>query len=142
MVCEWGMSEKLGPLAFGKADAQPFMGRDSAQQRGYSEATAIDIDSEVRRFVMDGYNKAQSLITENIDKLRDLAEALLARETLDAKDVLMVIRGETLPPLKQADVAETTRTRRPKSVFATQDDPQSGSKSGGPNLLPETDGAG
>ena len=133
MVCEWGMSEKLGPLAFGKSDGQPFLGRDIQQARNYSEATAIEIDSEVRRFVMDGYNKAQSLITENIDKLRDLAEALLTRETLDAKEVLMVVRGEALPPLKQSNVQEVTRTRRPKSVFATQD---------GPKLLPETDGAG
>jgi cell division protease FtsH len=134
MVCEWGMSDKLGPLAFGKKDEQVFLGREISQQRNYSEATAIEIDAEVRRLVMDGYNKARTLLSDNIDKLRDLAEALLQRETLDAKEVLMVIRGEALPPVQKAPVEETkTRKRRPKAVFATEDSP---------NMLPETDGAG
>jgi cell division protease FtsH len=118
MVCEWGMSDALGPLKFGKKDEQVFLGRDIGQQRDYSEQTAILIDTEIRRIVMEGYNTATRLLTDNVGMLRDLAEALLDRETLSASDVDMVMRGETLPPLKKQ---EPVKARRPKSVFTSSD---------------------
>ncbi len=135
MVCEWGMSEKLGPLTFGKKEEQIFLGREIAQHRDYSEQTAIEIDSEVKRIVLQGYAVARDLIGNNVDKLRRLAEGLLERESLDAVEVDLVIRGETLPPLEKRDDAEHG-VRRPKTVFATQE-------KGRLNVVPEssTEGA-
>jgi len=120
MVCEWGMSEKLGPLTFGKKEEQVFLGREIAQHRDYSEQTAIEIDGEVRRIVLEAYQTARRLLSDNVDKLRDLAEALLERETLDTADVDMVIRGEALPPVK-AQAESISASRRPKAVFATRE---------------------
>ncbi|MEZ4472146.1 MAG: ATP-dependent zinc metalloprotease FtsH [bacterium] len=136
MVCEWGMSDKLGPLAFGKKEEQVFLGREIAQHRDYSEQTAIEIDAEVRRIVMDAYQLARRLLSDNIDKLRDLAEALLVRETLDTAEVDAVIRGEALPPVKTATPEAGGSGRRPKAVFATKEKRH-------PGMLPESqaDGA-
>ncbi|WP_031496632.1 ATP-dependent zinc metalloprotease FtsH [Bryobacter aggregatus] len=96
MVCEWGMS-KLGPLSFGKKDEQIFLGREIAQHRDYSEATAISIDGEVRGMVQQGYETATKLITENREAVIRIAEALLEREILDGNEVRMLIAGESLP---------------------------------------------
>jgi cell division protease FtsH len=96
MVCEWGMSE-LGPLAFGKVEEQIFLGREIAQHRDFSEATAVKIDQEIRRIVQAGYERANAILRENSDKLVRIAEALLDREVLDANEVNMLIAGKTLP---------------------------------------------
>ena len=76
MVCEWGMSEKLGPLHFGKNAEMPFLGRDFYEGKDYSEQTAVEIDSEVRRIVTGNYDRARSIVVEHMDKLKVLAEAL------------------------------------------------------------------
>ena len=99
MVCEWGMSE-LGPLTFGKKEEQIFLGREISQHRDFSEDTAIRIDQEVRRLVMDGYDRAHKVLTENSDMLHKLAENLLERESLDAEEIRMVLAGQTLPPME------------------------------------------
>jgi cell division protease FtsH len=96
MVCEWGMSS-LGPLTFGKKDEQIFLGREIAQHRDFSEETAKEIDSEVRRFVNGGYENAKKLILENRDTLERIALALLEREVLDAAELKMIIEGKQLP---------------------------------------------
>jgi cell division protease FtsH len=96
MVCQWGMSEKLGPLAFGKKDDQVFLGREIGQTRDYSEQTAQDIDAEVRRFVTEGYDLAKEILEKNITILEAIAQSLLERETLDAQDVLALVKGEYL----------------------------------------------
>jgi cell division protease FtsH len=96
MVCEWGMSS-LGPLTFGKKDEQIFLGREIAQHRDFSEETAKQIDSEVRRFVNGGYENAKKLILENRDTLERIAQALLEREVLDAAELKMIIEGKQLP---------------------------------------------
>jgi len=121
MVCEWGMSEKMGPLAYGKRDEQVFLGREIGQQRDYSEKTAIAIDDEVRGFVMAGYELATKLITDNLDKLKALAEALLERETLDAGQVDALVRGEELPPLPAEKAEPAAPKRRPKSVYVSKE---------------------
>jgi cell division protease FtsH len=82
MVTEWGMSEKLGPLTFGKRDEQIFIGREIAKHKDYSESTAEDIDSEVKRIVTDAYERARKTLLDNYDKLEAIATALLQRETL------------------------------------------------------------
>src|SRR6185436_17856611 len=83
MVCEWGMSDKLGPLSFGKKEEQIFLGREFAQHSEYSQQTAIEIDGEVRRLVMENYERAKAVLLANLDKLKAIAEGLLEYETLD-----------------------------------------------------------
>jgi cell division protease FtsH len=92
MVCDYGMSS-LGPLTFGKREEQIFLGREIAQHRDYSEDTAIRIDQEIKRFVMEGYEKARKILEENRETLCRIAEALLEREVLDANEVRMIIQN-------------------------------------------------
>src|SRR4051812_21956078 len=82
MVCDWGMSEKLGPMHFGKREEMVFLGRDFNEQKDYSEQTAVDIDIEVKRIVTANYERAKGVVAQNIDKLKVLAEALLEYETI------------------------------------------------------------
>jgi cell division protease FtsH len=92
MVCEWGMSD-LGPLTFGKKEEQIFLGREIAQHQDYSEDTAIKIDQEVKRIVMEQYNRARQIISDNRDAMVRLAEALLERESLDAVEIRRIVAG-------------------------------------------------
>ena len=87
MVCEWGMSEKMGPLTFGKHNEQVFLGRELGSQRDFSEQIAMEIDEEVKRLVMENYERAKRLLTENMATLKRLAEALLEKEVLDSSDI-------------------------------------------------------
>ena len=96
MVCEWGMSE-LGPMSFGKKEEQIFLGREIAQHRDYSEATAIQIDQEVRKLVIEGYDTAKKILSENREVLTKIAQALIEREVLDAIEIKMLIDGQELP---------------------------------------------
>ena len=96
MVCEWGMSE-LGPLAFGKKEEAIFLGREIAQHRDFSEATAVDIDKEVKRIVSSAYDNARNILNTNRETLERIAQALLEREVLDANEVKMLIEGTPLP---------------------------------------------
>ena len=102
MVCEWGMSDTLGPLTFGKKEEQIFLGREIAQHQDYSEDTALRIDQEVKKFVTDNYTRAQNVLLEHKQKLLDMADALLLRETLDADQVRRIAAGlpleEFVPP--------------------------------------------
>lgn len=102
MVCEWGMSEKLGPLAFEKRDAPPFVGFGGGSQRDYSDSKAEEIDAEVFRIVDFGHKKARKLLAENIDTLHRLAESLLEYETVDGEEVNTIFRGGTKEDIGQA----------------------------------------
>ena len=94
MVCEWGMSEKMGPVTFGKKEEQIFLGREISQHRDYSEATAMDIDTEVRRIVTEGYEKAKTLLTDNMDTMKRIAETLLEVESLNGEQLDALMNGE------------------------------------------------
>ena len=96
MVCEWGMSDSMGPLTFGKKEEQIFLGREIAQHQDYSEDTALKIDHEVKRFVTEAYTRANDILVQHKAKLIDMAEALLLRETLDAEQVRRIVAGEAL----------------------------------------------
>jgi len=98
MVCEWGMSEELGPLTFGKKEEQIFLGREIAQHRDFSEETAIKIDEAVKRLVVEANEKAFKLLRENIETLKVIATALLDRETLTLDDIEKLISGQDLEP--------------------------------------------
>jgi cell division protease FtsH len=101
MVCEWGMSEKLGPISYGAKEEEIFLGREIQKHRDYSEKTAIEIDEEVRAIVSTGMAKAERILTENIDLLHKLSMELLEREILDSEEIDKLIRGEDLPPFKK-----------------------------------------
>ncbi|MEW5746658.1 MAG: ATP-dependent zinc metalloprotease FtsH [Nitrospirota bacterium] len=94
MVTEWGMSEKLGPLTFGKKDEQIFLGREIAKHKDYSEKTAIDIDEEIRAIVTQAYQRAKGVLKENYGLLEALAQALLEKETVDGQDIDRLIEAE------------------------------------------------
>ena len=125
MVCEWGMSS-LGPLTFGKKEEQIFLGREIAQHRDYSEATAIRIDAEVGNLVETAYDQAKKIITDHSDVLVRMAEALLEREVLDGDDVRALVEGRELPevstPEEEVEPAPTPQqvlrpdTPKPKRV--------------------------
>jgi cell division protease FtsH len=98
MVCEWGMSE-LGPMSFGKKEEQIFLGREIAQHRDYSEATAIRIDEQVRGLIDLSYRRARKVIDDHYQALARIAEALLEREVLDGAEVMKLIEGLSLPAI-------------------------------------------
>ncbi|MDZ4734013.1 MAG: ATP-dependent zinc metalloprotease FtsH [Nitrospirota bacterium] len=95
MVCEWGMSEKMGPLTFGKKEEAVFLGRELGSQRDYSDQIAMEIDKEVKRLVMENYERAKRLLTENMASLKGLAQALLEKEVLDSADIDQIIMQST-----------------------------------------------
>ena len=122
MVCNWGMSEKLGPLTFGRREEHVFLGRELAQSQNYSEETAQIIDSEVKRIVLHQYGQARTLLETHLDQLKGLAEALLTNETLSGDDIDVVIKGGTLP-------------LRPARPLSNRTDSNSDSASVSPGLL-------
>ncbi len=94
MVCEWGMSEKMGPLSYGTKEEQIFLGRDFSVQKNFSDETAKLIDLEVKALVMGGYNKAKEILTENRDTLEKIFKALLEHETLNRKEIVEIVDGK------------------------------------------------
>ena len=94
MVCEWGMSEKLGPLTFGKREEHIFLGREFARHQDYSEETAVLIDAEVKQIILDSAARARSILEEQIARLHRLATALLEHESLDAEEITRVLAVE------------------------------------------------
>ena len=101
MICEWGMSDMMGPLTFGKKEEQIFLGREIAQHQDYSEETAIRIDQEVKRVVMENYKRSRSLLEENRAMLVKMAEELLVREVLEGAQVRRLVAGESLDDPKE-----------------------------------------
>jgi len=92
MVCEWGMSDKLGPMTFGKKEEEIFLGRDFTQKVDYSEQTAIQIDAEVRRFLLEAYERAKLFLRRNLEVLHKMAETLLERESIDGAEIDEILR--------------------------------------------------
>jgi cell division protease FtsH len=99
MVCEWGMSEKLGPLSYGQRDEEIFLGRQIMRHKNYSEQTAVAIDDEIKKIVSGGLRRAAKILAANIETLHRLAAALLEREILDGHEIDLLLKGETLPPV-------------------------------------------
>ena len=101
MVCEFGMSEKLGPIAYGQKQEEIFLGREISQHRDYSETTQVMIDDEVKKIVQSGMDKAERLLNENSEILHKMSLALLEREILDSVEIDMIMKGEELPPFEK-----------------------------------------
>jgi len=95
MVCEWGMSEKLGPVTFGKNEEYIFLGREVARHKDYSEKTALQIDVEIKRIIGECAHRARVILEENLEKLHALVRALLERESLDGQEVALILRSGT-----------------------------------------------
>jgi cell division protease FtsH len=109
MVCEWGMSDRLGPLHFGRREEMVFLGRDFAEQKDYSEQTAVEIDAEVRRIVTENYDRAYKCVKDNLDKLKAVAEALLEYETIESQDIDNLFEGK---PINRPPPPQPMRTRQ------------------------------
>jgi len=127
MVCEWGMSEKLGPLSYGAKEEELFLGREVTKTRSFSEDTAIAIDLEVRSIVLKSMKRADKILKDNVKKLHRLANALLEREILDSDEIDKLLQGEELPPVDkrvngtpapEAPVTEE-KTQQPAKVAAS-----------------------
>ncbi len=120
MVCEWGMSEKLGPLAYGEKEGEVFLGRDYGHVKNYSEATAFAIDEEIRRIVEENYVRTREILSKNKEALIEVSEALLERENMDGSEIRKMIFGEeavnvedespaeTVAPVEESPVSETS----------------------------------
>ncbi|MFL6528920.1 MAG: cell division protein FtsH, partial [Chthoniobacterales bacterium] len=138
MVCEWGMSEKMGMVEYGEHEDYVFLGRDISRSRDYSEATAEEIDREVRKLIDDAYTKAMELLTANREKLDIIAKALLEFETLDGAQIRDIIEhGRMLnpPPGPNAPATqEMPPEKPPKQVVVAPDvtPPLPGGLSGAP----------
>jgi cell division protease FtsH len=117
MVCEWGMSEKMGPLTYGSKEEQVFLGRDFNTQKNFSDETAKLIDLEVKALVMGGYNTAEDLLTKNRESLEKLSLGLLEHETLNLKEITEIIDGK--PP--KSDDDETPKKELSEDPILTKD---------------------
>jgi cell division protease FtsH len=107
MVCEWGMSERLGPMAYGKKDEEIFLGRDFTQTSDYSKRTAVEIDTEIRRMIQESYHRAKELLTTHLRLLHNIAEKLLEKEVLDGPELDAIVRAFNIgaDPLTQPSAA-------------------------------------
>jgi cell division protease FtsH len=121
MVSNWGMSEKLGPLTFGKKEEMVFLGKELSQQGNYSEETAKLIDSEMRRIVEDAYKRSIALIKDNQKSLHSLAKALLERESLEGDEIDLIMQGKELEPVEKEDQA-TSSVKKKKEKPAKDKD--------------------
>ncbi len=115
MICEFGMSDQLGPITFGRREEMVFLGRDISHQKDYSETTAREIDDEVRRVVTEAYDKARNILTENRSALDRIAEALLLYETIDGDELKMLLEGQQLTrePPKRVPLVEEPPAAEP-----------------------------
>lgn len=125
MVCEWGMSDKLGPLSYGAKEEEIFLGREIQKHRDYSERTAIEIDDEVRQIVNSAMDRAVKILEENIDLLHKLSKELLEREILDSFEIEKIIKGESLPPIKRNGNADENSNEIPEHVKKMMEQRQS-----------------
>jgi cell division protease FtsH len=137
MVCEWGMSERMGMVEYGEHEDYVFLGRDISRARDYSEATAEQIDHEVRKLVDDAYVRATEILTANRDKLEVIARALLEFETLDGSQIREIIEHGRLlnpPPGPPSAGEKLTPEKPPKQVVVAPDvtPPLPGGLSGAP----------
>jgi len=124
MVTQWGMSEKLGPITYGDHDEQIFLGKEIAVRKDYSERTAQEIDEEVKRIVHECYLKAKKILTDNMDKLHRVANALIEREVLTGDDIKILLNGGELPPIKKIEEVKQKESDEEREEMPTESDAQ------------------
>jgi cell division protease FtsH len=119
MICEFGMSEVLGPITFGRRqDTQVFLGRDIARDRNYSEEVAYSIDKEVRRLIEDAYEKTETMLRDNMDKLHLIANALIERETLEASELEQLMKDGRIAETPTNSDGEPEKNAAPTDVIS------------------------
>ncbi|WP_158044978.1 ATP-dependent zinc metalloprotease FtsH [Skermanella pratensis] len=133
MVTEWGMSEKLGPLLYGEPSQEVFLGHSVTQHKNMSDATAAEVDAEVRRIVDTAYSTARRILTDNLDQLHTLGKGLLEYETLSGEEINALLRGE---PIVRTDKQDTPPPPKQPTPGRRASVPTSGSKDAG-GLEPE-----
>ena len=148
MICEWGMSDKMGPVAYGSGGGEnPFLGRDGLGGRDHAEATAVEIDQEVRRLITEQYDLARALLYANMDKLQIMSEALLKWEVLDHEEIAAIVQGQDIEQMRvtrQAQRAERDARRVPKTDYTSKirekirEATEEGTGQGPTQTLPET----
>jgi len=132
MVCEWGMSEKMGPLTYGAKEEQVFLGKDFSSQKNFSDQTAKLIDQEVKTLVMGGYTRATELLTQNRDKLEEMAQALLEHETLNAKNIQNILDGKDISDNEDSGTTQNSKKdETPNEKIEPKSDPEGGLLGGG-----------
>ena len=132
MVCEWGMSEKMGPLTYGAKEEQVFLGKDFSSQKNFSDQTAKLIDQEVKILVMGGYTRATELLTQNRDKLEEMAQALLEHETLNAKNIQNILNGKDISDNEDSGSSQNSQADETVSEkIKPKTDPEGGLLGGG-----------
>ena len=134
MVCDWGMSETIGPIKYAHHQEEVFLGREISQPRDHSEETARQIDVEVSKILTESSDKAESLLRDNLELLHRIAKILLEREVLDAEELDILIRGEQLPAVNKntlnalktikiaPDNGNSTRDFQPSPVIVNKTD--------------------
>jgi cell division protease FtsH len=132
MVCEWGMSEKMGPLTYGAKEEQVFLGKDFSSQKNFSDQTAKLIDQEVKTLVMGGYTRATELLTQNRDKLEEMAQALLEHETLNAKNIQNILNGKDISDNEDSGMSQNSKKdETPSEKIKPKTDSEEGLLGGG-----------
>ena len=121
MICDYGMSEKIGPVTFGHRQDQVFLGRDIARDKDYSEEVAAEIDKEVRAFLDDAYAATEKLHNENMDKLHLIAQALIERETLEKEEIADIIKHGRILTKEEREAMEVASDPVVEALTATEE---------------------
>ena len=124
MICEYGMSEKIGPVTFGHRQDQVFLGRDIARDKDYSEEVAAEIDKEVRAFLDDAYAATEKLLNENMDKLHLIAQALIERETLEKEEIADIVKHGRILTKEEREAMEAASDPVVEALTATEETEQ------------------
>lgn len=122
MVCEWGMSEKMGPISYGAKQEELFLGREVTKHQEFSELTAQEIDVEVKEIINSAMIRSERILKENMDVLHKLSKELLEREILDSDEINKIINGEELPPLKKNGNGEVDVPEHVKEMIKAKED--------------------
>lgn len=122
MVCDWGMSEVIGPINYSTSEDELFLGREIAHQKEFSESTQEKIDSEVKSILFGANAKAEEILEENIELLHKTSKILLERETLDAIEIEMLMKGEELPPINLSKLNAIKSMKIKNNQNVTNDD--------------------
>ena len=132
MVTKWGLSEKLGPLTYSDEQEEVFLGHSVAQHKNVSDETAHDIDQEIRAIIDNAYNRAETILKENMDKLHMMAEALIKYETIDSHQIDDIMAGKPPRPPQDWDDSEPTASSGSPSAGSEDSDDKAGGTIGGP----------
>ncbi|MDO4839282.1 MAG: cell division protein FtsH, partial [Desulfovibrionaceae bacterium] len=122
MVCEWGMSDAIGTITIGESGQEVFIGREWVQDKNYSEETAEIVDKEVHGIINNAHDRCRKLLSDNINILHAIAEALISRESIDGKELDLLVEGKELPPVEENEKKPDTA----EDAAAPKDDSASG----------------